>query len=75
MRYFLKELPHNAEGGSIYAASIGDVVADRDVVGAVAAEVASEAIVRAVENAEGAYGFPALRDLAGNVADRERDKT
>lgn len=65
----------SADGDSIYAASIGDVVADQDMVGALAAEVVSKAIVRAVENAEGAYGFPALRDLAGNGADRERDKT
>ena len=66
MRYFLKEV--SADGDSIYAASIGDAVADRDVVGAAAAEVVSAAIVRA-------YEFPALRDLGGNGADRERDKT
>ena len=55
----------SADGDSIYAASIGDVAADLDLVGAVSAEVVSEAIVRAVENAEGAYGYPALRDLRG----------
>jgi hypothetical protein len=27
--------------------------------------VVSEAIIRAVEHAEGAWGFPARRDLAG----------
>ena len=53
----------SADGDSIYAASIGDVAADQDLVGALAAEVVSEAIIRAVENAEGAYGYPALRDL------------
>ena len=46
--------------------SIGEVAADQDLVGAIAAEVVSEAILRAVENAEGAYGFPALRDLRGD---------
>jgi len=55
----------SADGDSIYAVSIGDVAVDQDLVGAVSAEVVSEAIIRAVENAEGAYGFPALRDLGG----------
>jgi len=55
----------SADGDSIYAASIGDIAADQDLVGALAAEVVSEAIIRAVENAEGAYGFPAMRDLGG----------
>jgi len=55
----------SADGDSIYAASIGDIAADQDLVGALAAEVVSKAIVRAVENAEGAYGFPAMRDLGG----------
>ena len=55
--------PTFADGDSIYAVSIGDVAADQDLVGALSAEVVSEAIIRAVENAEGAYGFPALRDL------------
>lgn len=55
----------SADGDSIYAASIGEVAADMDLVGAVSAEVVSEAIIRAVENAEGAYGFPALKDLRG----------
>ena len=53
----------SADGDSIYAVSVGDVAADQDLVGALSAEVVSEAIIRAVENAEGAYGFPALRDL------------
>ena len=53
----------SADGDSIYAASLGDIAADQDLVGALSAEVVSGAILRAVENAEGAYGFPALRDL------------
>jgi len=55
----------SADGDSIYAVSIGDVAADQDLVGALSAEVVSKAIIRAVESAEGAYGFPALRDLGG----------
>lgn len=51
------------DGDSIYALSIGDVIADREVVGLMAAEVISEAITRAVTSAESAYGFPAAKDL------------
>ena len=55
----------SADGDSIYAASVGEVAADPDLVGALAAQAVSEAIIRAVESAEGAYGYPALRDLQG----------
>ncbi len=51
------------DGDSIYAVSLGDVIADREVVGLLAAEVVSGAIIRAVQSAESAYGFPAARDL------------
>lgn len=54
----------SADGDSIYAVSAGDVKADQDIVGMLAAEVVSEAICRAVMNTEGAYGYPAVRDLA-----------
>ncbi len=53
----------SADGDSIYAVSIGDIEADQDLVGTLAAEVVSEAITRAVTNADGAYGYPAMRDL------------
>lgn len=53
----------SADGDSIYAVSVGDVAADQDLVGALGAEVVSEAIVRAVYNSEGAYGLPAAADL------------
>ncbi|MBQ6582858.1 MAG: P1 family peptidase [Mogibacterium sp.] len=55
------------DGDSIYAVSVGSVPADQDAVGVLAAEVVSEAIVRAVKHAESAYGFPAWRDLAGET--------
>ena len=48
----------SADGDSIYAVSVGHVPADQDLVGTLAAEVVSEAIIRAVEHAESAYGFP-----------------
>ena len=53
----------SADGDSIYAVSVGDVKADQDLAGALSAEVVSEAILRAVESAEGAYGLLASRDL------------
>ena len=53
----------SADGDSIYAVSVGDVKADRDVIGVLAAEVVSEAIKRAVYSAESAYGFPSAGGL------------
>ena len=53
----------SADGDSIYAVSVGEVQADQDLVGMLAAEVVSEAIIRAVTKADGAYGHPAVRDL------------
>ena len=53
----------SADGDSIYAVSVGNVRADQDLTGMLAADVVSEAIVRAVENAESAYGYPAAKDL------------
>ena len=53
----------SADGDSIYAVSVGDVSADQDLIGALGAEVISEAIVRAVYSAEGAYGLPSASDL------------
>jgi L-aminopeptidase/D-esterase-like protein len=53
----------SADGDSIYAVSIGEIEADQDLVGTLAAEVVSEAITRAVTGANGAYGFPAVPDL------------
>lgn len=54
----------SADGDSIYAVSVGDNKADQDLVGTLAAEVMSEAILRAVSSAESAYGYPAARDLS-----------
>jgi len=51
------------DGDSIYAVSVGDVAADQDLIGTLAAEVVSEAILRAVFSAESAYGFVAAKDL------------
>ena len=48
---------------SIPMLSVGDVPADQDLVGSLASEVISEAIIRAVESAEGAYGYPSVSDI------------
>ena len=53
----------SADGDSVFALSIGDLIADMDMVGTLAADVVSEAILRAVMSAESAYGFPAARDF------------
>lgn len=52
-----------ADGDSIYAVSVGEVKADQDLVGALGAEVLSEAIIRAVTSADSAYGLPGATEL------------
>lgn len=52
-----------ADGDSIYAVSLGNVQADQDVVGALAAQVMAQAILRAVQAAKSGYGFPSVSDL------------
>lgn len=54
-----------ADGDSIYAVSVGDVQADLDVVGTLAADVMSEAILRAVKSAQPAFGYPAYASIHG----------
>lgn len=56
-----------ADGDSIYALSVGEIEADLDLVGTLAAEVMSEAILRAAKSAESAYGYPAYKDLRGEL--------
>ena len=51
------------DGDSIYAVSLGDVPADLDVVGTLAARVMAKAIVRAVQAAEPAYGLPSAGEI------------
>lgn len=52
-----------AIGGGHLAVSVGNVDADQDLVGSLAAEVVSEAVLRSVYSAESAYGLPAAADL------------
>ena len=51
------------DGDTMFAMSCGDVPADPDAVGVLAARAVEEAIVRSVETAESLYGRPARRDL------------
>lgn len=54
----------SADGDSIYALSVGQVEADLDLVGVLAAQVMSEAIIQAVKHATSAYGYVAACDLS-----------
>lgn len=56
----------SVDGDSIYALSAGKVKADQDVVGTLAAQVFSEAILCAVKSAKGAYGYPSVNDVKKN---------
>jgi hypothetical protein len=38
------------DGDTIYAVSLGEIKADQDLIGTLAAEVVSEAIIRAVDS-------------------------
>ena len=52
-----------ADGDSLYALSVGEVEADLDMVGALAAQTVAEAILRAVDAAAGTADLLARRDL------------
>jgi L-aminopeptidase/D-esterase-like protein len=56
-----------ADGDTIFAVATGaiPVKANHGAIGALAAEVMAEAVLRAVRNARGLPGLPAWRDLAG----------
>ena len=59
----IKPVHTSADGDTIYAVSAGEFEADQDLVGTLAAEMVSEAIIRAVTSAESAYGFPSAAEL------------
>ncbi len=54
----------SVDGDSIYALSVGNIKADKDAVGILAAEVVSEALKCAVYSAQTAYGIIAAQDLS-----------
>ncbi|MDH5507488.1 MAG: peptidase S58 family protein, partial [Anaerolineae bacterium] len=51
------------DGDTMFCLSTGDLDADVSVVGALAAQVVAEAILRGVRAAEGAGGLPASSEL------------
>ncbi len=53
------------DGDLVFALSVGRERADLNMLGTLAAEVTAEAIVRAVETAQGLGGVPACRELRG----------
>ncbi|MBO9362396.1 MAG: P1 family peptidase [Thermoflexus sp.] len=57
------------DGDTLFALATGEKEADVSIVGAFAAEVVAEAIVRAIRAAEGVAGIPAWRDLTGGTSD------
>ena len=54
-----------ADGDTVFALSTGTSEANLGTVGALAAEVLADAIIRAVTEATSIPGFPAYRDLIG----------
>ena len=54
------------DGASIYAMSVGDVMADMDMVGTLAANVMGHAVCDAVRKAEDAYGLISSSTFFGN---------
>jgi len=52
------------DGDTVFALATGGVDAHVDLVGAIAAEVLAEAVIRAIKTAQGAGGLPAWRDMA-----------
>lgn len=53
----------SADGDTVFALSLGNREGDASSVGILAAEVAAQAIVHAVQAAEGLHGIPAAREL------------
>lgn len=51
------------DGDVVFALSLGEKLCDITILGAIAAEVMADAIVRAVEQAETIAGIPAIKDL------------
>ena len=53
----------SADGDTIFALSVGEVEANIDTVGTLAAMVMSEAIIRAITSSKGAYGLKGYDDI------------
>lgn len=53
----------SADGDTIYALSVGEVAADHDLIGTLAADVMSKAISKAVTSATSGYGLKCAQDI------------
>ena len=62
----IKPVHTTLDGDSIYAMSVGDVNANLDAVGTIAAIVMGKAINNAVRNAETSHGFKCHNDIMKN---------
>lgn len=53
----------SADGDSVFALSVGQVKADQDLVGILAADAVGEAIICAVKSAKSAFGYPSAGEI------------
>lgn len=53
----------SADGDSIYAMSVGNISADMDVLGTLAAYTVEKAIISAVKSADSLFGVPSFKDI------------
>jgi L-aminopeptidase/D-esterase-like protein len=61
----IRPLHTSIDGDVVFALSCGEHAAAADLVGALAADAAAQAVVQAVLAAESCYGLPCARDLQG----------
>lgn len=59
----IRPIHTQADGDTIYALSVGDVPADINAAGTLAAQVTAEAVKKAVLSAQSAYGLPCASDM------------
>lgn len=62
----IKPVHTTLDGDSIYAMSVGDINANLDSVGTIAAIVMGKAVNNAVRNAEASHGFKCFNDIVKN---------
>lgn len=59
----IKPVHTSADGDTVFALSVGNLITDTDLIGTIGAEVVGEAISRAIKNAKSSHGIPASRDI------------
>ena len=63
----IRPLHTSADGDTLFSLHGGEVYADPDALGVIAAETAARAAIRAVLSAEPAYGLPSAKSFFGEV--------